>query len=161
MKYTEIDLPLTTMDMFGPYSLFQRPDLHRQRKTALGPGLTSRALDGYTPQIDETIWRGLQDWRSPGSIALYPTVEKICFDVLVPLLLGVTWNHSDRATFEGLPVSSKAELKALYKTYFDGFYGLLKWMSRFTAYGRGLKARAALIDFMRAVIRRRRVEGPN
>jgi len=160
MKYTEIALPPTTMDMFGPYSLFQRPDLHRQRKTALGPGLTGRALDGYTPQIDETIGRSLQDWIAPSSIALYPTVEKICFDVLVPLLLGVSLNDSERTSFEGLPLSSKAELKALYKTYFDGFYGLLKWKSRFTAYGRGLKARAALIDLMRAVIRRRRVEGP-
>ena len=36
LKYTEIALPPTTMDMFGPYSLFQRPDLHRQwRRSAL------------------------------------------------------------------------------------------------------------------------------
>jgi len=72
LKYTEIALPPTTMDMFGPYSLFQRPDLHRQRKTALGPGLTGRALDGYTPHINETIGRSLQDWIAPSSIALLP-----------------------------------------------------------------------------------------
>ncbi len=41
-KYTEIGLPPTTMEMFGEYSLFQRPDLHRQRKSALRPALRGR-----------------------------------------------------------------------------------------------------------------------
>ncbi|MBH8563544.1 cytochrome P450 [Nostoc sp. CENA67] len=158
LKYTEIALPATMMDMFGEYSLFQRPDLHRQRKNALAPGLTGRLLDEYTPYTNDAIARGLQTWVSPGKIALYPAVEKICFDVLVPLLLGVRLHDSDSETFAGLPLSSKAELKALYKTYFDGFYGLSKWKSSLTKYGRGLKARDALIDFMRAVIRRRQAE---
>jgi hypothetical protein len=34
------------MDMFGEYSLFQRADLHRQRKNALAPGWTGRVLGG-------------------------------------------------------------------------------------------------------------------
>lgn len=159
LKYTEIALPATTMDMFGEYSLFQRLDLHRQRKSALSPGLTGHALEGYTAQIDSAIAQGVQEWVTPSRIALYPAVEKICFDVLVPLLLGISLNDSDSATFQGLPISSKAELKALYKTYFDGFYGLLKWKSPFTAYGRGWKARAGLIDFMQAVVKKRRAEG--
>ncbi|MBW4499123.1 MAG: cytochrome P450 [Scytonema hyalinum WJT4-NPBG1] len=159
LKYTEIALPETTMDMFGEYSLFQRPDLHRQRKNALGPGLTGRALDGYTPHINNTIVHGVQGWTTPSQMALYPAVEKICFDVLTTVLLGVNLDDSAPDTFAGLPVSSKAELKALYKTFFDGFYGLSKWKSRFTAYGRGLKARGALLDFMRAVVKRRRAEG--
>ncbi|YAF94198.1 MAG: cytochrome P450 [Nodularia sp. CChRGM 3473] len=159
LKYTEIALPTTTMDMFGQYSLFQRPDLHRQRKSALAPGLTGRVLDGYTPHINDVIIRGLQNWSTPSHIALYPAVEQICFDVLTPLLLGVGLNDADPATFQGLPITSKAELKALYKTYFDGFYGFLKWQSRLTKYGRGILARAALLEFMGAVVRRRRAEG--
>ncbi len=43
-KYTEIALPATTMEMFGEYSLFQRPDLHSKRKAALAPGLTGATL---------------------------------------------------------------------------------------------------------------------
>ncbi len=156
LQYTEIALPPTTMDMFGEYSLFQRPDLHRQRKSALRPGLTGRLLEGYIPHINEVIERGLQNWNIPGRIALYPEVEKICFDVLTPLLLGVKLDDADSKTFAGLPVSSKAELKFLYKTYFDGFYGLLRWKSPLTAYGRGMKARSGLLEFMRAVIQRRR-----
>lgn len=159
LQYTEIALPATTMDMFGEYSLFQRPDLHRQRKSALRPGLTGQALEGYLPHINDAIARGIHRWAIPGRMALYPAVEPICFDVLVPLLLGVRLDDSDPATFEGLPVSSKAELEALYKTFFDGFYGLSQWKSPLTAYGRGLKARAALIDFMRAVVRKRRALG--
>ncbi|HCF25880.1 MAG TPA: cytochrome P450 [Cyanobacteria bacterium UBA11049] len=159
LNYTEIALPATTMEMFGEYSLFQRPDLHRQRKSALRPGLTGHALDSYTLQINSAIAQGIQDWIPSRKIALYPAVEKICFNVLTPLLLGINLNDSDLSTFKGLPVSSQAELKALYKTYFDGFYGLSKWKSRFTAYGRGVKARAALIEFMRAVVQRRRAEG--
>lgn len=155
LKYTEISLPPTTADMFGEYSLFQRPDLHRQRRNALAPGLTGRWLDGYIPQINQAISAGIQRWNSASKIALYPEVEKICFDVLVPLLLGVSLDDSNPETFAGLPISSKAQLKALYKTYFDGFYGLSKWKTPFTIYGRGLKARAKLIEFMRAVIRRR------
>jgi retinoid hydroxylase len=159
LNYTEIALPSTTMDMFGEYSLFQRPDLHRQRKSALRPGLTGQAIEGYMPHINDAIARGIQSWDTPSKMALYPAVETICFDVLAPLLLGVRLDESNPATFQGLPVSSKAELKALYKTFFDGFYGLSKWKSPLTAYGRGLKARAVLLDFMRAVVRRRRVEG--
>lgn len=91
--------------------------------------MTGRVLDGYTPQINEIIVRGLQNWVAPGQIAIYPTVEKICFDVLTPLLLGITLEDSDPGTFQGLPITSKAELRALYKTYFDGFYGLSRWKS--------------------------------
>ena len=159
LKYTEIALPATTMDMFGEYSLFQRPDLHRQRKSALRPGLTGQVLERYASAIESAIAFGISQWSTPSKMALYPAVEKISFDVLVPLLLGISLNDADPITFEGLPVSSKAELKALYKTYFDGFYGLLKWKSPFTAYGRGWKARAELLEFMRAVVRRRRTEG--
>ncbi|MBD2211644.1 cytochrome P450 [Nostoc linckia FACHB-104] len=159
LKYTEIALPATMMDMFGEYSLFQRPDLHRQRKNALAPGLTGRVLNGYTPQINEIIVRGLENWVAPGQIAVYPAVEKICFDVLTPLLLGISLDDSDPGTFQGLPITSKAELKALYKTYFDGFYGLSRWKSPLTKYGRGLAARTKLLEFMRAVVRRRQEEG--
>ncbi len=155
-KYTEIALPDTTMDMFGEYSLFQRPELHRERKSALKPGLTGRTLEGYIPRINEVIIDGLSNWTEPGKVSLYPAVEKICFKVLVPLLLGVNLDETNPKSFEGLPLSTSNELKSLYKTYFDGFYGLWKWKSPLTAYGRGLKARAKLLEFMRAVIRQRR-----
>jgi retinoid hydroxylase len=161
LKYTEISLPATTMAMFGEYSLFQRPDLHRQRRNALAPGMTGRWLDGYLPHINQAISTGIQRWNISSKIALYSEVEKICFDVLVPVLLGVNLDDSNPETFAGLPISSKAELKALYKTYFDGFYGLSKWKTPFTIYGRGLKARAKLIEFMRAVIRRRQATDSN
>jgi cytochrome P450 len=158
LKYTEIALPATTMDMFGEYSLFQRPDLHRQRKNALAPGLTGRVLDGYTPQINDVIVGGINSWSTPSTIAVYPAVEKICFDVLTPLLLGISLDDSNSDSFKGLPITSKAELKVLYKTYFDGFYGLFKWKSPLTKYGRGFSARTKLLEFMRAVVRRRRDE---
>ena len=156
-KYTEIALPATTMEMLGEYSLFQRPDLHRQRKTALAPGLTGATLEGYTTHINNIIAQGIKIWANR-KIQLYPEVEKISFDILTPLLLGISLNDSDPKTFEGLPISSKAELKALYKTYFDGFYGLVKWKSPLTAFGRGIKARVKLIEFMDAVIKRRLAE---
>ncbi|MEB3342903.1 cytochrome P450 [Okeania sp.] len=159
-KYTEIALPATTMEMFGEYSLFQRPDLHSQRKSALAPGLTGATLAGYIPHINNIIYQGIKTWGSQ-KIQLYPAVEKISFDILTPLLLGISLNDSDSTTFEGLPISSKAELKALYKTYFDGFYGLLKWQSPLTAYGRGITARKKLIEFMDAVIKRRLGEEEN
>ena len=158
LKYTEIALPAATMDMFGEYSLFQRPDLHRQRKNALAPGLTGSVLNGYTPQINDVIVRGINSWSTPSSIAIYPAVENICFDVLTPLLLGISLDDSEPETFKGLPVTSKAELKALYKTYFDGFYGLSRWKSPLTKYGRGLVARTKLLEFMRAVVERQRSE---
>ncbi|MEL6166058.1 MAG: cytochrome P450, partial [Cyanobacteria bacterium J06628_3] len=144
------------MDMFGEYSLFQRPDLHRQRKNSLGPGLTGRFLAGYIPHINNQIKNGLQKWNTSEKIAVYPEVEKICFDVLTPILWGVKLDDEKPESFNNLPIKNKQEVKALYKTYFDGFYGLLKWKSSLTAYGRGIKARAELIEFMRAVIKRRK-----
>ncbi|AFY56215.1 cytochrome P450 [Rivularia sp. PCC 7116] len=160
-NYTEIALPPTTMDMFGEHSLFQRPDLHRQRKNSLGPGLTGRFLEGYIPHINNEIKKGLHKWNTPGKIAVYPEVEKICFDVLTPLLWGVKLDDDNPESFNGLPIKNKQEVKDLYKTYFDGFYGLLKWESPLTAYGRGIKARKKLIEFMRAVIKQRKKEEIN
>ncbi|ABW29142.1 cytochrome P450 [Acaryochloris marina] len=155
LRYTEIGLPQTTMTMFGEYSLFQRPDLHRQRKSALRAGLAGQAIQGYIPKINDVIIQRLQTWPAQGEIALFPAVEQICFDVLVPLLLGV---ELDDGCFQGLPIPSKAGLKQVYKTFFDGFYGLLPWRSSFTTFGRGLQARARLIKFMQAVIHRRQSE---
>lgn len=155
LRYTEIGLPQTTMTMFGEYSLFQRPDLHRQRKSSLRAGLAGQAIQGYIPQINDVIVQGLQAWPDSGDIALFPAVEQICFDALVPLLLGVELKD---AYFQGLPISSKTELKQVYKTFFDGFYGLVPWRSPLTTFGRGLQARARLIEFMQAVIRRRKSE---
>ena len=154
-QYTEISLLPTTMAMFGEYSLFQRPDLHRQRKSALRPGLAGRALEGYLPHINKTILQAIEGWKKHKTIALYPEVEEICFDILVPLLLGINFNDSQEAISE-LPVSSKSQLKSLYQTFFNGFFSLLKWESPLTAYGRGVKARAKLIEFMSAVISQRR-----
>ena len=153
LKYTEIALPATTMEMFGEYSLFQRPDLHRQRKTALRPGLTGSMLKRYLPEIDRTVCNGIKNWQNQSKIALYPEVEAICFDILVPILLGINFDNGD---LEGLPISSKSELKQLYGTFFDGFYGLIKWKSPLTAYGRGIAARAKLIELMQGVINKRR-----
>ena len=155
LKYTEIALPDTTMDMFGEYSLFQRGDLHRERKSALRPGLTGSILEEYMPRINQIVIDGLNDWTD-GKISLYPAVKKISFKILAPLLLGINLDETDAKCFEGLPLDNLKELKSLYQIYFDGFYGLLKWKSSLTAYGRGIKARAKLLEFMRAVIQRRR-----
>lgn len=155
LRYTKIGLPQTTMTMFGEYSLFQRPDLHRQRKSALRAGLAGQAVQGYISKINHVIVQRLQAWPTQGKIALFPAVEQICFDVLVPLLLGVELSD---AYFQGLPITSKTELKQVYKTFFDGFYGLLPWRSPLTTFGRGLQARAVLIEFMQAVIHRRKSE---
>lgn len=152
-KYTEIGLPPTTMEMFGEYSLFQRPDLHRQRKSALRPAFTGQMLAGYLPYMHRVIAQHLQAWDTTAPILLVPMVEQVCFDVLAPLLLGVRLDSEAEA---GLPISSKAELKTVYKTFFDGFYGLLKWKSPLTAFGRGQRARDRLIDFIRAVVQHRR-----
>ncbi len=153
--YTEIGLPPTTMAMFGEYSLFQRPDLHRQRKTALRPGFTGSMLAAYIPHMQRVVAQHLQTWPGDTSLPLVPSVEKVSFDVLAPLLLGIPVDQGD-AALAGLPIATKADLKRCYKTFFDGFYGLLKWRSPLTAFGRGYQAREALIAFMRAVIQQRR-----
>jgi cytochrome P450 len=156
-SYTEIGLPPTTMAMFGEYSLFQRPDLHRQRKGALRPAFMGQMLAGYLPRMHQVIERHLPSWDTTAPIQLVPSVEAVSFDVLAPLLLGIDLEPGD-AAFKGLPVSSKADLKRLYKTFFDGFYGLLKWKSPLTAFGRGQQARARLVEFMRAIIQQRRTQ---
>lgn len=44
------------------------------------------------------------------------------------------------ACLRGLPISSKTELKRLYKTFYDGFFALVRLEGPLTAYGRGLQA---------------------
>ncbi len=153
-KYTEIGLPPTTMEMFGEYSLFQKPDLHRQRKSALRPAFTGQMLGNYLPHIHSVLGQSLQTWNTAAPMQLVPCVERVCFDILVPLLLGTQLNNE--SAFVGLPISSKAELKRLYKTFFDGFYGLLKWNLPLTTFGRGQQARSRLIELMRAQVQHRR-----
>ena len=154
-SYTEISLPPTTMAMFGEYSLFQRPDLHRQRKSALRPAFTGPMLAGYGPRMHQVIEHHLKSWDTTNPIQLVPSVEALSFDVLAPLMLGIDLSKGDDA-FKGLPIASKDALKQQYKTFFDGFYGLLKWRSPLTAFGRGWQARTRLIEFMRVMIQRRR-----
>ena len=154
-KYTEIALPETTMDMFGEYSLFQRSDLHRERKSALRPGFTGSMLAGYMPHINQTIVSSIETWNE-GNKFLYPVVEEICFKVLVPILLGIPLTGDRSNVFAASPFANLEELKSCYRTYFNGFYGLLKWNSSLTAYGRGIKARAKLLKFMQAIIQQRR-----
>jgi cytochrome P450 len=159
-RYTEIGLPATTMAMFGEYSLFQRPDLHRQRKSALRPAFTGTMLAGYLPHLHRVIEQHLQTWNTTSPIALVPLVEQVCFDALVPLLLGIRLDQDETIAVASLPIRSKADLKRLYKTFFDGFYGLVKWRSPLTAFGRGQQARSRLLEFMRSVIQQRRT-APN
>ena len=153
--YTEIGLPATTMDMFGEFSLFQRPDLHRQRKSSLRPAFSGNMLADYCTKIHPLVTEHLQTWQIAEPIALTPLLEDFVFDLLVLQLLGIPLNQGDVA-LTGLPIATKAELKRQYQTFFDGFYGLVKWQSPLTTFGRGKRARAKLIDFMRALIQQRR-----
>jgi len=153
--YTEIGLPPTTMEMFGPYSLFQRPDLHRERKSALSPGFSGAMLANYIPTLHKIVAQGLAAWSTTTTLALFPAVERLCFTALVPILLGLEIQQGNRA-LAGLPIATVQELKQCYKTFFDGFYGLVPWKSPLTVFGRGTQARAQLLDFMAAVVQRRR-----
>ena len=112
-------------------------------------------LAGYLPHMEDVMAQHLPRWDTKAPIALGPAVEALSFEILAPLLLGISLEAGD-AAFGGLPVASQGELKRLYKTFFDGFYGLVKWRSPLTTFGRGQRARERLLDFMRAVIRQRR-----
>jgi len=153
--YTTIGLPATTMEMFGEHSLFQRPDLHRDRKSALRPGFTGRMLADYMPHMHQVLGEHLQAWPTNQPVSLMTKIESVSFDLLAPLLLGIRLDQGD-SVLAGLPITSKAELKQQYKTFFDGFYGLVKWNVPLTTFGRGKRARAKLMDFMKAVIAQRR-----
>ncbi|MGA1262976.1 MAG: cytochrome P450 [Prochlorothrix sp.] len=153
--YAEIGLPPTTTEMFGPYSLFQRPDLHRERKSALSPGFSGPMLGNYVPTLHKIVAQGLDAWATTTTLALFPAVERLCFTTLVPILLGLEIHQGNRA-LAGLPIATVQDLKQCYKTFFDGFYGLVPWKSPLTVFGRGLRARAQLLDFMAAVVQRRR-----
>ncbi|KKJ01153.1 cytochrome P450 [Prochlorothrix hollandica] len=158
LKYTEIALPTTTMTMFGEHSLFQRPDLHGSRKTALRPGFTGANLDHYIPRLDTLIGQGLGTWQPGDRVPLFPAVADLCFDALVPLLLGIDLNDSQGDPWAGLSLSAKPQLCSLYQTFFDGFYGLVPWNVPWTSYGRGLQARSQLLEFMAGIVARRRQE---
>ncbi len=154
-SYTQIGLPATTMEMFGEHSLFQRPDLHRDRKSALRPGFTGRMLADYMPHMHQVLTEHLQTWPTDQPVSLMTMIEEVTFDILAPLLLGIRLDQGD-SILAGLPITTKAELKQQYKTFFDGFYGLVKWNNPLTTFGRGKRARAKLMDFMKAVIAQQR-----
>lgn len=129
------------------------------RKAALTPAFTGSMLAGYVPRMHRVVAAHLASWGPGGEIALRPSVDALSFDLLVPLLLGVPIDAGE-GCLRGLPISSKAELKRLYKTFYDGFFGLVRLEGPLTAYGRGIQARRRLMGFMKAVIERRRGEPP-
>ncbi|QEY31347.1 cytochrome P450 [Synechococcus sp. RSCCF101] len=163
-QYTEIGLPATTLAMFGEYSLFQRPDLHRQRKSALQPAFAGVMLESYIPRLHRVVRRHLDSWRGQAALPVLDSVEALSFDLLAPLLLGVSLREEQgagddgMAGLHGLPITSARELKSLYRRFFDGFFGLVPFDVPVTAFGRGMAARRRLIRFMEAVIERRRTE---
>lgn len=153
--YAEVSLFPTTNAMFGEYSLFQRPDLHRLRKAALTPAFTGAMLAGYVPALHRRVARHLAAWGERQPLALQPAIDTLVFELLVPLLLGVSIDAGERG-LEGLPIGSAAELRRLYQSFYEGFFGLVRLEGPLTAYGRGMAARRRLIELMQAVIERRR-----
>jgi cytochrome P450 len=154
--YAEVSLFPTTNAMFGEYSLFQRPDLHRVRKAALTPAFSGAMLAGYVPAMHRRVARHLAAWGKRRTLALQPAIDSLVFELLVTLLLGLPIDAAADTALEGLPIGSTAELRRLYQSFYEGFFGLVRLEGPITAYGRGMAARRRLIQLMQAVIERRR-----
>jgi cytochrome P450 len=112
-------------------------------------------LAGYVPAMHRLVARHLAAWGARQTLALQPAIDSLVFELLVPLLLGVPIDAADSG-LEGLPISTTAELRRLYQSFYEGFFGLVRLEGPLTAYGRGMAARRRLIQLMQAVIERRR-----
>jgi cytochrome P450 len=123
------------------------PPEHTRRKVIILQALTGPALDGYLPVIERTAREHLLKWEAEGAFAWNPACREMGAALASRFLLGEE------------PEGGAGSLRSTLDEFVAGFTAApiaLPW----TAYGRALAARDALIGRIRAATERRRGSDP-
>lgn len=144
-EYFLVTWPPSVKKLLGPLSLaLQSGHVHTARRKLLVQAFQPRALAGYIPTMEAIGDRYFQSWLNLGSITWYPQLRDYTLDVACKLLIG-------------LDNGSGTRLGELFETWCSGLFSLpvnLPW----TAFGKALRNRAALLSEIEQLIEQRQAD---
>jgi|GEM_PF-223551 len=118
-------------------------DEHRRRKRIILQAFTPEAFDKYIPQIEQSAAYYLERWEHLGSFAWLPEYRKLGASLSNTLFIG------------GAPGSTSEAVGEITDTFIKGFSSVPINLG-FNAYGRALKSRDWLLNYLEEAIRQHR-----
>ncbi len=118
-------------------------DEHRRRKRIILQAFTPEAFDKYIPQIEQSAVYYLERWERLGSFAWLPEYRKLGASLSNALFIG------------GAPGSTSEAVGEITDTFIKGFSSVPINLG-FNAYGRALKSRDWLLNYLEEAIRQHR-----
>ncbi len=130
--------------ILGNGLLFQDGEEHRRNRTLMTPAFHQRGVQQYFAVMSECAAAHSARWAHEGRGRMYDRFRHLTFEIMARLILGV----SGRLEIE--------RLSRLNDRLAKGTVAFLRVAWAWTTYGKGLRARDALRDYLRSVIRARR-----
>lgn len=133
-----VDWPPVWQRLLGRRSLtVVSPDENQRQRKAIASAFGPRVLADSLPALLAITEETLDTWatRHAAPFELLPAAKRWAFDVATTFLFGTRYASADAARVMGL-----------FHTWLDAFGALLPLDLPFTAVGRGMRARAALIE---------------
>jgi cytochrome P450 len=118
-------------------------DEHRRRKRIILQAFTPEAFDKYIPKIEQSAVYYLERWERLGSFAWLPEYRKLGASLSNALFIG------------GAPGSTSEAVGEITDTFIKGFSSVPINLS-FNAYGRALKSRDWLLNYLEQAIHQHR-----
>ena len=134
------------LDRVFPRGILSRDfDDHKRHRRALSVAFKSGAMRAYFQRLDLEIARWLDGWRAaPGLRRVYPEMKRLTLELATRTFLGMEPGGEADAVNRALVAEVAASI------------GWVRAPLPLTAMGRGVKARAFLIDHLTALVRSRR-----
>ncbi len=128
--------------LLGEALFLQDGEEHRRKRNLLMPAFHTEALAGYMTTMEARLAHALARWEELGRFAWHDEMRRLTFEVASILFLG-----SDLGP-------DSAALTRLMSTWTRGLFAL-PIRSRFTPYGRALRARDELLKYVERAVRHR------
>jgi cytochrome P450 len=137
--------PSNFHELLGNALFLQDGEEHRRKRNLLMPAFQMHAIAGYLAAMVPLLVRNLERWERLGRFAWYAEFRRLTFEVASLLFLGSELD----------PDSPEAE--ELTRQMDAWLTGLFAWPIRlpWTAYGRALKARKKLLEFVERAVEER------
>ncbi len=140
--------PAPFHELLGRSLFVQEGQEHHRNRALLTPAFHGNALRGYVAPMQEIVTQYLRSWEAIGTFAWFPRYKELTFEVASRLLLGCRPPDVPR-------------LARLFTQLTAGFAAGLalpvRW--RWTPYGRAVRARDQLLEYVEWAVRSR-IERP-
>lgn len=141
--------PDTFKTLLGDSLFVQDGEEHQRNRKLLMPAFHGKALAGYFAQMDAIIQRYLARWLEKREFAWFVENKQLTFDIAAALLLGVKSGDD------------VAPLSQAFSTLTNGFFVISRSTQAWTTFGKALKARDHILEYIDRAIDQRRKQPAN